>query len=117
VRTARYRADRCRAACATGHLDATDLADLLVARGVPFRDAHHKVGAAVAAAEELGCVLADLPGEVRDEHLPELDGVALAEELSVEAILERRSALGGTAPSRVRAEVKRWKSRLQSWNA
>ena len=117
VRTARYREDRCRAACATGHLDATDLADLLVARDVPFRDAHHKVGAAVAAAEQLGCVLADLPAEVRAEHLPELDGLDLAAELSVDSILERRAALGGTAPSRVRAEVDRWKTVLQSWTA
>ena len=91
--------------------------DLLVARGVPFRDAHHKVGAAVAAAEELGCVLADLPAEVRAEHLPELDGLDLSAELSVDSILERRAALGGTAPSRVRAEVDRWKTVLQSWTA
>ena len=111
---ARYDPEACRAACARGFLDATDLADLLVQAGVPFRDAHERVGACVRAALELGCELPELPAERRAELLSELD-VDLAEALSVEAVLARRDVLGGTAPEQVRAQVAAWKERLMAW--
>ena len=103
-----------RAACARGFLDATDLADLLVQAGLPFRDAHERVGLCVRAALELGCELPELPAEKRAELLPELD-VDLGEALSVEAVLARRDVLGGTAPEQVRAQVAAWKERLMAW--
>ena len=116
VRSARYDAERCRAACGEGFLDATDLADLLVRAGVPFRDAHERVGRAVRAALEEGCELAELPAGHRRELLPELEGgTDLALELSVDAVLARRDVVGGTAPGRVRAEVARWKERIEAW--
>jgi argininosuccinate lyase len=90
-----------------GFLDATDLADLLVRAGVTFRDAHHRVGTAVRIAEECGCELSSLPPEKRRELFPEL-AADLSAELSVEAMLQRRGATGGTSPERVRAEVARW---------
>ena len=96
----------------SGHLDATDLADLLVEKGVPFRDAHDRVGAAVNAAIEKGVELADLPSALRAEIMPELAGVDLAEELSTEKMLTRRDVIGGTAVKRVQAEVQRWKKKL-----
>lgn len=106
--------DRERASAATraGHLDATDLADLLVARGVPFREAHDRVGAAVNAAEEEGVELAGLGAEARARWLPELADADLAVELSTPAMLGRRDVIGGTAMERVRAEAKRWLERL-----
>ena len=114
VQGARYDREACRAACARGFLDATDLADLLVAAGVPFRDAHARVGVCVRAALELGCELSELPAERRAELLPELD-VDLAEALSVEAVLARRDVLGGTSPAQVSAQVATWKERLELW--
>ncbi|MEM9800131.1 MAG: argininosuccinate lyase [Planctomycetota bacterium] len=106
--------ERGEAACIAGHLDATDLADLLVARGVPFRDAHDRVGAAVGAAEEERVPLAELSSEARARSIPELDGVALAEALGTQALLARRDVVGGTAVHRVRSEVARWRERLDA---
>ncbi|MEM7516442.1 MAG: argininosuccinate lyase, partial [Planctomycetota bacterium] len=97
-----------------GHLDATDLADLLVEKGVPFRDAHDRVGAAVNAAIEEGVELSQLSPRTRAETLPELDGVNLAAELSTERMLERRDVIGGTAVRRVRSEIRRWNEKLEA---
>jgi argininosuccinate lyase len=83
-----------------------------VKAGVPFRDAHERAGRAVRAAIELGVELEKLPANARKELLPELARIDLAKELSVEAVLARRSALGGTAPRRVLAEARAWKKRL-----
>jgi len=112
VHTAQYREERCRAAAASGYQNATDLADLLVKAGVPFRDAHERAGRAVRAAMALGVELEALPSAKRRELLPELAKLDLVKELSVEACLARRSALGGTAPGRVLAEAKAWRKRL-----
>ena len=93
-------------------LDATDLADLLVKRGVPFREAHDRVGAAVNAAIEEGVPLERLSSDARAATMPELDGVDLAGELGTDALLARRDVIGGTAAARVAAEVDRWKGIL-----
>ena len=114
VRHAHYDRDACRAACETGFLDATDLAELLVAQGVAFRDAHERVGAAVREALEAGVELRGLPADRRRALFPEL-GRDLSEALSLESLLARRNAIGGTAPERVRAELADWKERLESW--
>lgn len=110
---ATFDAERARAACTVGHLDATDLADLLVRRGVPFREAHERVGAAVTAAIRSGVPLAELSAAARAEALPELEGVNLADELGTDALLARRDVIGGTAIVRVQAEVARWKQTLE----
>ncbi|MEC9048325.1 MAG: argininosuccinate lyase [Planctomycetota bacterium] len=114
VEQATFDVPRCAAEAARGYLNATDLADLLVARGVAFRDAHAMAGAAVNRAVELGVELQELPGEVQRELLPQLDA-DLAETLSVAAVLARRDVIGGTAPARVRAEVKRWRIQIAEW--
>ena len=111
VRGARYDRERCAAAAARGYQNATDLADLLVLAGVPFRTAHERSGQAVRRALELGVELEELPAAERASLCPELDG-DWGELLSVEAVLARRSATGGTAPARVREQVDRWRSQL-----
>ena len=114
VRHAEYDEERCRAACERGFLNATDLADLLVASGVPFRDAHERVGAAVREALEAGVELTGLAPERRAELFPEVAG-DLTESLATEAVLARRDVLGGTAPTRVRAAAAEWKKELETW--
>jgi argininosuccinate lyase/amino-acid N-acetyltransferase len=113
VRTAKFREERCREAAAEGYLNATDLADLLVAAGVPFRVAHERAGKAVRAAIELGVELEELPANDRKQLLPELATIDLSRELSVDAVLSRRSAIGGTAPNRVLEEASAWKKKLK----
>jgi argininosuccinate lyase len=116
VRNARFRVERCRAEASRGFLDATDLADLLVQAGVPFRKAHERVGNAVRSAMELGVELAALPANVKIELLPELAKIDLARELSLDAVLSRRSSIGGTAPSCVASEIRAWKESLRTWS-
>jgi argininosuccinate lyase len=105
IESATFRAERMRAAAEAGFSTATDLADWLVREaGVPFREAHHITGRAVARAEALGVKLDQVPlDDLRaiDERLDEsVYGV-----LSVDASVASRTSFGGTAPARVRAAI------------
>ncbi|HET7709306.1 MAG TPA: argininosuccinate lyase [Sphingomicrobium sp.] len=92
---------RMRAAAAAGHATATDLADWLVAKaGVPFREAHHIAGRAVAAADAKGVDLDALTIDELRTIDDRITGEALAV-LSVEASVESRRSAGGTSPERV----------------
>ena len=83
---------------------ATDLADYLVERGVPFREAHGAAGRAVKRSEELGVVLTDLAlAEWQAIHPAFGDDVFQVFDL--ERAIARRSALGGTAPQAVREQL------------
>jgi argininosuccinate lyase len=120
ARNVEYDARRCLAESSKGHLNATDLADLLVRRGTPFRHAHELAGRAVRLALERGCEVEGLPKDVRDELMPQLADISDAQlgvELSPQACLARRAAHGGTSPARVVEQVELWKERLASWNS
>ncbi|MEO5611975.1 MAG: argininosuccinate lyase [Sphingomicrobium sp.] len=95
-----FNADRMRAAAAAGHSTATDLADWLAANGIPFREAHHIVGRAVAAAEAKDVGLEQLSLEELRAIDPRVGEQAL-ERLSVESSVASRTSAGGTAPERV----------------
>ncbi|MBL8734578.1 MAG: argininosuccinate lyase [Planctomycetes bacterium] len=116
VRNADFDVERCAEQAERGYLNATDLADLLVQHGVPFRDAHGIVGAAVNRAVELGVELQDLPAGEAKRLLPQLD-VDLKTALAAGAILRRRDVIGGTAPDRVRDEVERWQILMGEWSS
>jgi len=93
--------ERMRAVAAAGHATATDLADWLVSEAdVPFREAHHIAGRAVAAAEEAGKALDQLTLDELRAVDPRIDGRVLPR-LSVEASVAARRSAGGTAPERV----------------
>jgi argininosuccinate lyase len=109
-----FDAERCAAALVGGHLLATELADYLVRKGVPFRRAHGIVGKLVRQAEKRGVDVADLGLEQLQEAAPEF-GPDVRRGLSVEAALRAKRAAGGTAPSRVRAALAAWKRRVASW--
>jgi argininosuccinate lyase len=98
-------------AAAQGFATATDLADYLVKKGVPFRDAHEAVARAVkhALAQRIG--LGDVPlAELQGFH-PAIAG-DVAEVLTLRGSLASRDVVGGTAPARVRAEIERHRQRL-----
>ncbi|XSG81969.1 MAG: argininosuccinate lyase [Methyloligella sp. ZOD6] len=99
-------------AAGQGFSTATDLADWLVREaGLPFRDAHHVTGRIVALAEEKGKPLAKL--ELADLQAVEPKITAdVYSVLSVAASVKSRRSYGGTAPSNVRREAKRWIKRL-----
>jgi argininosuccinate lyase len=87
-----------------GHVTATDLADYLVRKGVPFREAHEAVAQAVRFAEARGCELADLKPSELQRFSPAMSKDVLAA-LTLEGSLKSRSHIGGTAPARVKAAV------------
>jgi argininosuccinate lyase len=103
--------ERMRAAAAEGHATATDLADYLVKRGVPFRDAHEAVARAVRAAEAKGCDLAELPLAELQSFAREIDADVYAV-LSIEGSLASRAHRGGTAPAQVLEAVRRARAEL-----
>ena len=100
------------AAAGSGYSTATDLADWLVREaGIPFRDAHHVTGKAVALAESKGCDLAELPlSELQKIH-PEVTDAVFGV-LTVEASIASRTSYGGTAPDNVRQQIMTWRKRL-----
>jgi len=100
---AEIRADRCLAAVhADGFLMATDLADYLVLKKVPFRDAHHIVGTVVAHAEQKSVGLKDLSLDEYQNINPAFEA-DLFTWLDPERSIARRSTAGGPAPDAVRA--------------
>ncbi|MGC4251776.1 MAG: argininosuccinate lyase [Sphingobium sp.] len=105
IGTVTFRTDRMRALAESGFATATDLADWLVREGdVPFREAHHITGRAVAAAEEAGVALADLPIGTLKAIDPRIDERIYAV-LTVDASVASRKSHGGTAPDQVRARI------------
>jgi len=102
VPTITVKRERMREATRAGFTTATDFADYLVRIGVPFRDAHAVVGAAVRRAIALGCELKDLPlAEL--QALESRIGEEVYAALDIDAALAARDHRGGTAPARVRA--------------
>ncbi len=103
--------DSMAAAATGGHALSTALADRLTAEGVPFRDAHWRIGELVARAEAQGCDLSALPEDELRAALPELVQHAPLLPTLAQA-LEAADLPGGTAPSRVRAALNLVKERL-----
>ena len=111
MRGVSVKPENMRAAVMQGFATATDLADYLVKKGMPFRDSHEVVAKAVRHADDQGVDLSDLP-------LAVLQGFSdLVEEdvylvLTPEGSLNARNHLGGTAPEQVLLQAARWKKQL-----
>ncbi len=102
---------RCHAAAADSALLATDLADYLVRKSVPFREAHHIVGAVVAAAEKKGRALHELTGaELREVDARLGDDAAEVFDLTKALALRRMTGAPGTEP--LAAQLARWEKIL-----
>lgn len=100
-----------RAAVMQGFATATDLADYLVKKGLPFRDSHEVVALAVRHADTQKCDLSDLSLDVLRGFSDLIDN-DVYEVLTPEGSLNARNHIGGTAPAQVRAQVARWKQLL-----
>ena len=110
----KVKADNMRAAALQGFATATDLADYLVKRGLPFRDAHEVVAHAVRDCEQRGCDLADLTlAELRAYNAD--IGEDVHQVLTLEGSVAARKHVGGTAPSASpRKPAACWRRRLAS---
>jgi argininosuccinate lyase len=107
--------ERMRAAAREGFATATDLADYLVRKGVPFRDAHEIVGKAVALGVRQGRDLAELTLDELRQFSPAIEADVFAV-LTLEGSVAARDHLGGTAPRQVRAAVARGRVGLGETN-
>ena len=94
-----------------GYATATDLADYLVKKGLPFRDAHETVAHAVKAAISHAVDLSELPLSVLQQFHPQIEK-DVYDVLSLRGSLNARNTLGGTAPVQVRAQIARHRTRL-----
>jgi argininosuccinate lyase len=100
-----------RAALAEGHATATDLADYLVRKGVPFRDAHEAVARAVREAERRSTDLARLPLATLKRFSAHI-GADVRTVLTPDGSVAARRHAGGTAPAEVRKAAARARKRL-----
>jgi len=108
--------DACQRAAEGGYANATELADVLVEQGVPFREAHDQVGQVVRHAISKGVALEALPiGEIRRfaPKTPE----SVYERLRLDTLLAKRDVHGGTAPGRVAAALAEAEARLSAERA
>ncbi|MBA4327058.1 MAG: argininosuccinate lyase [Polaromonas sp.] len=94
-----------------GYATATDLADYMVKKGLPFRDAHEAVAHAVKAAISHAVDLSELPLSVLQQFNPKIEK-DVYDVLSLRGSLNARNTLGGTAPAQVRAQIARHRARL-----
>ena len=94
-----------------GYATATDLADYMVKKGLPFRDAHEAVAHAVKAAISHSVDLSELPLSVLQQFNPKIEK-DVYDVLSLRGSMNARNTLGGTAPAQVRAQIARHQARL-----
>ena len=108
-----FHADRMTAALSEGFVEATEIADWLAERGVPFRDAHHVAGSLVATCIAQGKTLHDLTKEELSSGHPLLDE-SVFEAMRHEAIVERRNVPGGPAKAQVHQALAELEARLRA---
>jgi argininosuccinate lyase len=111
IETMKFRRERLLDAASDPGLMATDLAEALVRKGVPFRHAHHKVGALVKWCASNGKPLDKLSLSEMKVSVPEADD-AMLQLFRPEAAVEKREMLGGTGYKQVHGQIDFWKGKL-----
>ncbi|MEM9399926.1 MAG: argininosuccinate lyase [Verrucomicrobiota bacterium] len=112
LRQTEVQSETCQKAAEDPALLATDLADALVLRGIPFRKAHEIVGSGVALAEERGCTLDVLT--LKDWQ--QFESKIRKEDMHVfnlEKAMKRRKAIGSPGPVQVKSQIKKWMKKLK----
>ncbi|MGD9279954.1 MAG: argininosuccinate lyase [Desulfobacterales bacterium] len=99
-------------AVASGYLNATDMADYLVTKGVPFREAHHCVGQIVHYASGLKKEIDELSIKELQQHAPQIED-DIFDYLGVQQMIDRRSSIGGTATQTVKTAIKAAEQKLK----
>jgi argininosuccinate lyase len=110
------RPERMRAAALQGFATATDLADYLVRKGIPFRDAHEVVGKSVAYCVDKGCDLAELSLDELKQFSDAI-GDDVFDYLTLEGSVAARDHIGGTAPNQVRFAIEQARLRAEAKHA
>ena len=100
----RVNQDAMRRSALRGYATATDLADYLTKKGIPFRDAHEIVAKAVQFAEQKGCDLSDLDLNALQKFSQQIESDIFAV-LTLEGSMQSRKHSGGTAPEQVQRAI------------
>jgi argininosuccinate lyase len=111
LRNTEVNASACATAAADSALLATDIADYLVRKGMPFRQAHHAVGALVAHAEKSGKKLHELSLEDFEAINPQFDADVL-NLFNLNNAMAHRNLVGAPGPKEVRRQLGRWTKEL-----
>lgn len=114
--TMTVRTDRMRAAAAKGFINATDCADYLVRKGVPFREAYQTTGYLVKLCIERGCTLETLPLEAY-RALCKTFTADIYHAIDLQTCVEQRSLPGGPAPAAVKAQISAFKQQFAAFDA
>ena len=114
VASMRPRPDNMRAAAQRGFINATDLADYLVGKGLPFRSAYKLSGEAVAWCIREGTVLEELPLERYRSWCPDI-GPDVYEAIDLDRCVSRRRSKGGTSVENVEAQIEYVKGEREKW--
>lgn len=112
IRTLGLHPERMKAATGAGFMTATDLAEALVRRGVPFRSAHEQVGRLVQACVAQGITFSELSAAEARRTIPSWDKSLRAIAISPENALRRKNVVGGTAPAQVAGQLRQGERRL-----
>ena len=112
VETLTVKADNMLKAAQTGFLNATDLADYLVKKGLPFREAYQIVGAIVAYCLENNCTLESLSMETYQQFSP-LFAKDVYTEIALATCVAKRCSQGGTSEASVEAQIAYVKQQLK----
>jgi argininosuccinate lyase len=113
LRNVKVNVERTRQAATVGYLNATDLADYLVRKGMEFRKAHEIVGRVVMRAIESGVAIEDLP-IVTYREFSDLFEEDLYQALTLDAAVSAKSVVGGTSPERVKEALAKARSEIES---
>jgi argininosuccinate lyase len=99
-------------AAASGYLNATDMADYLVTKGLPFRQAHHCVGQVVGYASGLKKEIHELSVKELQQHAPQIED-DIFDFLGTQQMIDRRISTGGTATQTVKKAIKAAERKLK----
>jgi argininosuccinate lyase len=111
IRGAEFNKEQIAAKLSTGFITATELADYLVTKDIPFRDAHQITGKLVSCAEENKCQLHELPLSTLRAYCPEISEDVFGVLDPMRSTARKRSA-GSTAISQVHKQIEEWKQQL-----
>jgi argininosuccinate lyase len=113
IATMKFRKDRMAVSAMKGFTNATDLADYLVVKGVPFRDAHGIVGRVVLACIEKNCAIEELSlSELKE--FSECFGEDVYDAISLKTCVEKRVTIGAPGPVSMKSQIEAGKAYLES---
>ncbi len=112
IKKARFNFSRMKDACKSGQIEATDIAEFLARKGIPFRQAHHIVSRIAGIASEKNIPLSEVDEKILTEMGCGADTIKFIRGLDAHMSVRNKKSSGGTGIRQVQKEIKKWKSIL-----